>query len=104
VAIDPQPEAAIPAGGHGPAFPPSVEGVSSERGPWYLAYKRFVRNRVAVAFLGLFVLIVVFVLAAPLWANNVAHTGPNDSHTLEKLHVNGEVREVVTPEGRPIGP
>ena len=26
----------------------------------------------------LFVLIVVFVLAAPLWANDVAHTGPND--------------------------
>ncbi len=103
MAIDPQPEV-LPAGGSGPAFPTAPEGVSSERGPWFLAYKRFVRNRVAVAFLGLFVLIVVFVLAAPIWADHVAHTGPNQSHTLEKLHVNGEVREVVTPEGRPIGP
>ena len=43
-------------------------------------------------------------LAAPIWANNVAHTGPNESHTLQKLRVGDEVREVVTPEGRPIGP
>src|SRR3954453_1470133 len=57
-----------------------------------------------MAFLGLFFLIVVFVLAAPLWAHDVAHTGPNEGHTLEKLHVNGETREVVTPEGKPIGP
>jgi peptide/nickel transport system permease protein len=103
VAIDPQPEAVIPAGDRDP-FPAAPKGVSADRGPWYLAYKRFVRNRVAVAFLVLFVLIVLFVLAAPLWADNVAHTGPNTNHTLEKLHVNGEVREVVTVEGRPIGP
>lgn len=105
MAIDPQPEAAIPAGGPGAGFPPAPEGVSAgDHGPWYLAYKRFLRNRLAVGFLVLFFLIVVFVLAAPLWADNVAHTGPNQSHTLEKLHVNGEVREVVTPEGKPIGP
>ena len=62
------------------------------------------RNRVALAFLGLFVLIVLFVLAAPLWANDVAETGPNDTHTLEKITVDGEKREVVNPEGQPIGP
>ncbi|MBS1878180.1 MAG: ABC transporter permease [Actinobacteria bacterium] len=105
MAIDPQPEAGLPAGGPVSAFPPAPEGVSAaDHGPWYLAYKRFIRNRMAVGFLVLFVLIVLFVLAAPLWADHVAHTGPNQSHTLEKLHVNGEVREVVTPEGRPIGP
>jgi peptide/nickel transport system permease protein len=69
-----------------------------------LALRRFLRNRVAVAFLVLFFLIVAFVLAAPLWANHVAHTGPNETHTLQKLHVGNEVREVVTPEGKPIGP
>jgi peptide/nickel transport system permease protein len=74
------------------------------RGPWALAYRRFLRNRLAVAFLGLFALIVVFVLAAPLWANHVAHTGPNATHTLEKLTIGGEKRDVVSPEGRPIGP
>jgi peptide/nickel transport system permease protein len=82
-----------------------VERVSAdERGPWRLALRRFLRNRVALAFLALFFLIVVFVLAAPLWADHVAHTGPNATHTLEKLHVDGETREVVTPAGLPIGP
>jgi peptide/nickel transport system permease protein len=72
--------------------------------PWRLALRRLRRNRVALAFLGLFVLIVLFVLAAPLWADHVAHTGPNDTHTLEKITVDGEKREVVEPSGKPIGP
>ena len=74
------------------------------RSPWYLAYRRLRRNRVALAFGGLFVAILVFVLAAPLWANGVAHTTPNATHTLEKVEVDGEQREVVNPEGKPIGP
>jgi peptide/nickel transport system permease protein len=105
VPIDPQPEAAVPAGGPGAAFPAAPEGVAAgDHGPWYLAYRRFLRNRVAVAFLALFVLIVVFVLAAPLWADHVAHTGPNETHTLEKLTIGGEKKDVVNPEGQPIGP
>lgn len=75
-----------------------------ERGPWALASQRFLRNRAAVAFLGVFALIVVFVLAAPLWADHVAHTGPNATHTLEKLTIDGAKRDVVSVEGRPIGP
>jgi len=104
VTIDPQPEAAIPAGGPGAAVPAEPKEESPGYGPWRLALRRFLRNRVAVAFLVLFFLIVLFVLAAPFWAHHVAHTGPNETHTLQKLHVNGEVREVVTPEGKPIGP
>jgi peptide/nickel transport system permease protein len=72
--------------------------------PWRLAWRRLRRNRVALGFLGLFFLIVAFVLAAPLWANDVADTGPNATHTLEKLTVDGEKREVVNREGQPIGP
>lgn len=104
MAIDPQPEAAIPAGGPGAALPASAGIGTADRGPWRIAYERFLRNRLALAFLALFVLIILFVLAAPLWADHVAHTGPNQTHTVEKLHVGGEVREVVTPEGQPIGP
>jgi peptide/nickel transport system permease protein len=74
------------------------------RSPWYLAYRRLRRNRVALAFGGLFVVIVLFVLAAPLWATGVADTGPNATHTVEKVEVGGESREVVNPEGKPIGP
>jgi len=73
-------------------------------GPWRLAFRRLRRNRIALAFLGLFVAIVVFCLAAPLWANEVAHTGPNETHTLKKIEVDGEKRDVVSPEGKPIGP
>jgi peptide/nickel transport system permease protein len=74
------------------------------RSPWYLAYRRLRRNRVALASLGLFVAICVFVLAAPLWARHVAHTGPNTTHTTEKVSVDGEKRDVVSVEGKPIGP
>jgi peptide/nickel transport system permease protein len=74
------------------------------RSPWYLAYRRLRRNRVALAFGALFVAIVLFVLAAPLWADRVAETGPNATHTTEKVSVDGERREVVNFEGRPIGP
>jgi peptide/nickel transport system permease protein len=76
----------------------------SERGPWALALRRFLHNRLAVSFVGVFALIVVFVLAAPLWANHVADTGPNQTHTVEQITVDGEKRDVVTPEGKPIGP
>jgi peptide/nickel transport system permease protein len=62
------------------------------------------RNRVALVFLALFALIVVFVVAAPLWASDVAHSGPNQTHTLEKIEVGGEKRDVVDREGQPIGP
>ncbi|HEU4906465.1 MAG TPA: ABC transporter permease [Solirubrobacterales bacterium] len=74
------------------------------RSPWYLAYRRLRRNRVALGFSGLFVAIVLFVLAAPLWANHVAGTGPNATHTTEKVEFDGERREVVNREGRPTGP
>jgi peptide/nickel transport system permease protein len=74
------------------------------RSPWYLAYRRLRRNRVALAFGTLFLAIVVFVLAAPLWAHHVAETTPNATHTLEKVEVDGEQREVVNREGKPIGP
>jgi len=77
---------------------------SAERGPWSLALRRFFRNRLAVAFLGVFVLIVLFVLAAPLWAEHVAHTGPNEEHIVEQITVDGEKRDVVSVEGKPIGP
>jgi peptide/nickel transport system permease protein len=72
--------------------------------PWRLALRRLRRNRVALGFLGLFVAIVVFVLAAPLWADHVAHTGPNATHTLQRVTVGGEKRDVVNPEGKPLGP
>ncbi|HET7053815.1 MAG TPA: ABC transporter permease [Solirubrobacterales bacterium] len=74
------------------------------RSPWYPAYRRLRRNRIALAAAALFVTILVFVLAAPLWAHDVAHTTPNATHTLEKVEADGEQREIVNREGKPVGP
>ena len=52
----------------------------------------------------LFVLIVVFCLAAPLWADHVAHTGPNQNHITDKVLVGGRMTDVVSPDGTPLGP
>jgi peptide/nickel transport system permease protein len=83
---------------------PHGESAPASAGPWRVGLRRLRRNRTALAFGALFVLIVVFSLAAPLWANEVADTGPNATHTLEKVDVDGETREVVNPEGKPVGP
>jgi len=87
-----------------PDSPPAAPERARTRGPWALAGRRFLRNRTAVAAAVVFALIVVFVLSAPLWADRVAGTGPNQSHTLEKIEVGGEERDVVSVEGLPIGP
>jgi len=86
------------------ASPPNAESRPRGGSPWGLALRRLRRNRIALGSLGLFVLIVAFALAAPLWADRVAHTGPNATHTLERISVDGERRDVVSPDGTPIGP
>ena len=73
-------------------------------GPWAIAWRRLRRNKVALFSLVVFLLIFICCLLAPVWANHVAHTGPNTTHTLEKLHEGGEVKEVVEPSGKAIGP
>jgi peptide/nickel transport system permease protein len=82
----------------------AADPLRRERGPWALALQRFRRNRLAVVSLCVFALIVAFVLAAPLWAKHVAETGPNATHTVEQLTIDGERRDVVSVEGKPIGP
>jgi hypothetical protein len=73
-------------------------------GPWRLALRRLRRNRVALAFGGLFVLIVAICIAAPLYADQVAHTDPFKNHLTDTIVINGQTRNVVAPDGVPIGP
>jgi peptide/nickel transport system permease protein len=84
-----------------PALPPGerIEG----RSPWYLAWRRLRRNRVALGFGVLFVVIVLFCLAAPLWAD-IAGTGPNTNHLTDQITIGGEETDVVSTDGIPIGP
>jgi peptide/nickel transport system permease protein len=62
------------------------------------------RNRVGLAFGVLFLLIVLACLAAPLWADHVAHTGPNENHITDKILIDGQETYVVSPDGTPVGP
>src|SRR6266704_3849671 len=51
---------------------PAIAG----RNPWLLAGRQLWRNRLAMASLALFLLIVAVSLAAPLYASHVAHVDP----------------------------
>jgi peptide/nickel transport system permease protein len=73
-------------------------------GPWRLGLRRLRRNKVAVAFGVLFSLLVAACVAAPLWADHVAHTGPNENHLTDTIEVDGETKNVVGLDGVPIGP
>ena len=43
-------------------------------------------------------------LAAPIWANDFAHTDPYKNHLTDQVTVGGKKKDVVTPDGVPIGP
>jgi len=73
-------------------------------GPYRLAWRRLRRNRAALAFGGLFLLILLLCLLAPVYAHDIAHTGPDDNHITETVKVGGKVRDVVNAIGLPIGP
>ncbi len=66
--------------------------------------RQLARNRVALAFGALFVAIVVLCLLAPVYAKDIAHTGPNANHITETVNVGGKQVDVVSPTGVPIGP
>ncbi|MDO0973277.1 ABC transporter permease [Mycolicibacterium frederiksbergense] len=88
-----------------PVLPAGVPAAQIRgRSPWYLAWLRLRRNKVSLAFGGLFILIVLFCLAAPLWADQVAHTGPNKNHITDTMMIDGQQVDIVSPDGTPIGP
>jgi peptide/nickel transport system permease protein len=73
-------------------------------GPWRLAMRRLRRNRVALAFLALFFVIVLLCLAAPLYSKYVADIGPTKNNLTGKVERGGKQVDVVTPDGTPVGP
>ncbi len=73
-------------------------------GPWRLALRRLKRNKVALFFGFVFVLLVAVCLAAPLWANQVAKTGPSENHLTDTVVIDGKKTDVVALNGVPIGP
>ncbi len=73
-------------------------------GPWKLAVRRLRRNKVAIAFLGLFVLLIVLCLLAPVYSHDIAHIGPNTNNVTGTINVGGKSENVVSVTGVPIGP
>jgi peptide/nickel transport system permease protein len=73
-------------------------------GPWRLALRRLRRNKTALAFGALFLVIVGMCLLAPVYANRIAHTGPYKNHLTDKVTIGGETKNVVSLDGVPIGP
>ena len=82
--------------GEAAAGAPAVVGaLPSEATPWTLARRRLLRNRVAIAMLGVFVAIVLACLAAPIYAHDVAHTDPFRSNLNGTTIENGKRVPVV---------
>jgi peptide/nickel transport system permease protein len=76
-------EPADPFAGAEAELPPGI-------GPYAIAWRRLRRNRVALAFGGLFVLIVVLCLLAPVYSHDIAHIGPdNTSNAFTTLSADG---------------
>jgi peptide/nickel transport system permease protein len=106
MAVDPT----APSPGRPAALEPSfalgesaVEGQAGV-GPYKLAMRRLRRNKTALAFGALFLLIVVLCLCAPLYAKHIAHTTPSANHITDTVNVRGHEVNVVSPEGIPTGP
>ena len=86
--------------------PPAVQGDKSTAGmgPWRLAARRLRRDKVALAFGFVFLLLVALCIAAPFWADSIAHTGPDTNHLTDTIEKDGETVNVVGLDGVPIGP
>jgi peptide/nickel transport system permease protein len=52
----------------------------------------------------IFLLVVIVCLLAPVYANDIAHTGPDANHISEVINLNGKPTPVVSTIGLPIGP
>ncbi len=79
-------------------------GQPAGSGPYRLAWRRLRRNRVSLFFGVVFLLIVVLCLLAPVYANDVAHMGPNAGSPTTQITIGGKTEFVTNSVGVPIGP
>jgi peptide/nickel transport system permease protein len=72
-----------------------IEGKS----PWALAARRLRRNTVALVFLGIFLLVVVLCLLAPVYQSQVSHLPPNEPNASGFITENGKKIPVLAQGG-----
>lgn len=94
-AFEPEPEVTLAPG-------ESVQEVSG-KSPWRLAGRRLLRNRLALASLALFLLIVLVSFLAPVYAHHIAHTDPFTSNLSGNTTVNGKSVPVMQEGGGALG-
>jgi peptide/nickel transport system permease protein len=89
-------------------FPPELIAEAAELppgiGPYKLAARRLRRNKVALFFGGVFLLIVILCLLAPVYSQDIAHIGPDFQNITGTVKVGGKTRDIVSPTGIGIGP
>jgi peptide/nickel transport system permease protein len=73
-------------------------------GPWKLAWRRLRRNKIALFFGGLFLLIVLLCLLAPVYSHDIAHESPTVGNITGTVKVGGKTEDIVSLTGIPIGP
>jgi peptide/nickel transport system permease protein len=94
-AFEPEPEIHLAPG-------ESVREISG-RSPWRIAGRRLVRNKLALASVVLFGLIVVVSLLAPVYASHVADTDPFNSNVSGTTVVDGKRVNVLQQGGGKLG-
>ena len=73
-------------------------------GPYALAWRRLRRNKVALFFAFVFLVIVAMCLLAPVYSNDVAHIGPDTGNLTGQIRVGGKLEYILSLQGIPIGP
>ena len=71
-------------------------------GPYELAWRRLRRNKTALFFGGVFLLLVVLCLLAPVYSNDIAHISPDFGNPTG--YVKGTHEFITSSTGIPIGP
>lgn len=100
------PTSPAPAPALAPGSPDVAAAVppAAGTGPWRQAAQRLRRNKVAIAGLLLFVLLVASALLAPVWSSQVAGVGPSQNNLSAQIQLDGKTTDVVSLDGIPIGP
>jgi peptide/nickel transport system permease protein len=93
-----------PGPGQAPAAAEAERAPTAAIGPWKLAGRRLRRNKVALAFFALFVVLVILCLLAPVYSSDIAHIAPNQGNPTGTIKVGGKVENILSTSGLPIGP
>jgi peptide/nickel transport system permease protein len=105
--VSPQPDAGagvLVGSSHGGGEPWEEGSHAPAVGPWRLALRRLRRNKMALVFLGLFIVLVALCLLAPVYSHDIAQIGPNANNVTGTINVGGKSENVVSVTGVPIGP